>query len=533
MAGKPKNKYTDEQLINNLIEVADYIGHIPSTTEYNNCHIRIAYATTLQNRFGGWIYACEKAGLKVPLSQLIMITHNRKYVKENKEHIKERLLLHLYETAIQHPEEIHLCPLIEKYGQVSHRTYINYFGSTQKVIDILSQKFGINLCREHYLTVTWNKALIISEFNRIEKQLNKRPKLTELMQYSLYKNIQGGIYKLYGSYVAFLFSTGHHFNIYNSTLNAKNMKKQYCINLLRFVYKTLNEEEKLTITIKKIEAMCNIDNSTIIRLFGSTRNWFKAAKIPIPTTAKYGQKKTNEEIIVYLRKLVKRFGRIPSHIEYIKMPDKIVGFSTICIHFGSWNKALKAAGITSLREHHILSEQKMIESLQQLGKELGHTPTIAEYQNFSQKHGSITAFRKHFGSWNKALIKAGFKTINPYTNQQIIESLLKVKEYLNHIPSVKEYNLCPVKTMSSFAIYDRFGSWNQGLIAAGINLENLTKQKMIDSLKNIANNINQIPTMRAYNMHSLRICSVGTIKKYFGSWSKALDAAGLKEKSAS
>lgn len=77
------------------------------------------------------------------------------------------------------------------------------------------------------------------------------------------------------------------------------------------------------------------------------------------------------------------------------------GVTTIIRRFGSWNAAVKAAGLETSVERNI-SDEKLFSSLYNLWVTLGRQPNYSEVQKpISQFH--VTTYERRFGSWRKAL----------------------------------------------------------------------------------------------------------------------------------
>ncbi|MBI5206934.1 MAG: hypothetical protein HY934_03995, partial [Candidatus Firestonebacteria bacterium] len=86
---------------------------------------------------------------------------------------------------------------------------------------------------------------------------------------------------------------------------------------------------------------------------------------------------------------------------------------TIATAFGSWNKALKAAGLKTVRKHRpkspkVLNNKKkeIIAELQRVSSKLGTKYLTSKNFNYYSKM-SIKKTAKAFGSWNKARKAAG------------------------------------------------------------------------------------------------------------------------------
>ncbi|WP_039076322.1 homing endonuclease associated repeat-containing protein [Bacillus sp. MSP13] len=112
---------------------------------------------------------------------------------------------------------------------------------------------------------------------------------------------------------------------------------------------------------------------------------------------KYGKRYSDDELFQILRDKEKEFGRPPYKREVSQR-------GAICYRFGSWKNALKKAGIDLSRkpEKTIYSDEELIRILINSAKKHGRPPKFYEVQQ-----ATTMAFR--FGSWNKALAAAGLK----------------------------------------------------------------------------------------------------------------------------
>ena len=81
---------------------------------------------------------------------------------------------------------------------------------------------------------------------------------------------------------------------------------------------------------------------------------------------------TDEQILEQLRASAERLGRSPTMREFAADKDAGMHPQTVIEHFGTWNAAKRAAGLTPRR---FISRDELLEQLRQLGEELGRTPT--------------------------------------------------------------------------------------------------------------------------------------------------------------
>ena len=201
------------------------------------------------------------------------------------------------------------------------------------------------------------------------KELGRTPKSNEIKQFQT-------IVKHFGSFNQGLEAAGLAFNRERSRSNPYT--KEELIEILQHKAKKLGR----TPTQREVKQA-----GIIQKHFGSFNKGLEAAGLP---TNKKDQ--TEEELIEYLQEKAKKLGRPPQGNE-IKHTSAIIN----C--FGSFNKGLEAAGLTPGRRKKYSKEQ-LIEILQQKAKEFGRPPMQKEIKQFG-------AIKRHFGSFNEALKTAG------------------------------------------------------------------------------------------------------------------------------
>ena len=108
-------------------------------------------------------------------------------------------------------------------------------------------------------------------------------------------------------------------------------------------------------------------------------------------------------LIKELQYFAEYLGRTPKCQE---LDDLMPSLNTFIRYFGSWNLALKAAGLTLAYHTNIVrSKEELLELLVVYSKVLGRTPTKREVQN-NKEMPSTTTYTKHFGSYGQACEKA-------------------------------------------------------------------------------------------------------------------------------
>ncbi|GAB7010231.1 homing endonuclease associated repeat-containing protein [Halorubrum trueperi] len=177
---------------------------------------------------------------------------------------------------------------------------------------------------------------------------------------------------------------------------------------------------------------------------------------------------------------------------------------------------------------HRLRKDELIQALRRLEQELGNVPSTAD-MNESGEYSAPPYYRA-FGSWNDALREAGFepkKTRKPRSKEELIAELHRVAEECGDTPTkedMAEYGDPAPDTYSG-----KFGSWNAALEAAGFTPRTETKristEDLCTALRELADEQGVPP--KTSEMNQRGPYSAGTYYNRFGSWEKALDAAGI------
>jgi hypothetical protein len=114
---------------------------------------------------------------------------------------------------------------------------------------------------------------------------------------------------------------------------------------------------------------------------------------------------TDDEILAELRASAARLGRSPTMREFAADPEATVHPQTVIEHFGTWNAAKRAAGLTPRR---FISREELVSQLRELGDELGRIPTARDIEERRGRMASKSLIWQTFGSLAAALREAGF-----------------------------------------------------------------------------------------------------------------------------
>lgn len=185
------------------------------------------------------------------------------------------------------------------------------------------------------------------------------------------------------------------------------------------------------------------------------------------------QRSSRQDLIEGLRTLIKRLGRTlrerdsyehddsPTHMVYVR-------------RFGSWRKALEAAGILLDPQNMGYDRETLLNPLRALAEDLGKTPSLAD---LARADGPCaTTYRAHFGSWKNAVAEAGLELRRGnrrYGRDELSDVLRDLAQKLGHAPSMAE--LWEREDLPSPSTYKyRFGRWNDALRQAGLKPRHTT-----------------------------------------------------------
>lgn len=138
---------------------------------------------------------------------------------------------------------------------------------------------------------------------------------------------------------------------------------------------------------------------------------------------------------------------------------------------------------------------------------------------------------EQFGSWklftealSQRLANVKIPKYSTYTDAELLNFLILYKERYNKNPTQRAFK--KLKNYPDSFTYNRhFGSWNNALILAGLELNNkynyYTKEILIEAILDYVAETGELPTIRGFKLAS-------TCQLYFGSLNKAIEAAGFE-----
>ena len=172
-----------------------------------------------------------------------------------------------------------------------------------------------------------------------------------------------------------------------------------------------------------------------------------------------------EDLIAELQRLADELGHTPSKNEMAAHGAHTHG---IYQHrFGSWNEAINAAGLEPNNRGGRIAADALLDELRRLADELGKTPS--HYDMAVHGAYAKGTYQDHFGSWNEAIKAAGLepnKGGSRIPTADLLDELRRLADELNTAPTcsdMKQHGRYDPATYSK-----RFGSWDAAIEEIGL-----------------------------------------------------------------
>jgi hypothetical protein len=166
----------------------------------------------------------------------------------------------------------------------------------------------------------------------------------------------------------------------------------------------------------------------------------------------------------------------------------------------------------------------MLAELERLTEKLGSPPT----QSQMTQHGrfSFKAYQNHFGSWNQALDAASLDLNKEkwLTIEDLVEELERLADELGRTPTSRDMDARG--RYSSSAYSRKFEAWNAAIQQAGLELgrqREIPREDLVDAMHGLVDDIGHLPTHT--QMDQQGEYSANTYAREFGSWNEALKYA--------
>lgn len=114
------------------------------------------------------------------------------------------------------------------------------------------------------------------------------------------------------------------------------------------------------------------------------------------------------------------------------------------------------------------SDDELLLYLKRISQELGSTPKRRDFDNKPGPHPKSSTYTKRFGSWNEAIKKAGLTVIKEmrYTEEMILKTLRDFESINHHLPKAIEFTKCKPDWHIIMRVL-KCTTWSEVLIKAG------------------------------------------------------------------
>lgn len=158
----------------------------------------------------------------------------------------------------------------------------------------------------------------------------------------------------------------------------------------------------------------------------------------------------------------------------------------------------------------------------------GEIPMKKDFDN-NPEYPCSNVYRTRFGRWNNAIEMAGLHIRGKYTDNELLDILKRFRNENGRVPMQSDFiNNSEYPSYRSY--YNRFGSWNNALLLAGLDTDTNRKfyadNELLNYLKEFHDKNGKPPTHTDFT-NNPRYPSFDTYRYRFGGWEKALKLAGL------
>jgi hypothetical protein len=187
---------------------------------------------------------------------------------------------------------------------------------------------------------------------------------------------------------------------------------------------------------------------------------------------------SDEAILEELRACAERLGRSPTMREFVADEGTTVHPQTVIEHFGSWNRAKRAAGLVPRR---FATRDELLGVLRDLGEELGRVPSAKDLDARKGAMPSKSLYWHTFGSLTYALREAGFDVpVGEERLERAVEDGVDLARELGRLPKFADWaeaRRADPAMLTEWQVYRMFearrGAWStfQFLIARRLEEE--------------------------------------------------------------
>jgi Recombinase/Resolvase, N terminal domain/Homing endonuclease associated repeat/Recombinase zinc beta ribbon domain len=183
------------------------------------------------------------------------------------------------------------------------------------------------------------------------------------------------------------------------------------------------------------------------------------------------------ELIGALQAWADAHGRSPTAVDWAHAANDHPEAQTLLKRFATWNGALRKAGLPSVapRRRYAWDDLDMINALTAWTRTHGRPPASMEWMHADPTHPNANTVREHFGSWPAALHAAGLpsqprtpRSAKQWSDPEILKALAAWTAANGRRPVGVDFSVAPPGCPSATTVRRHFGNWRQALQAAGL-----------------------------------------------------------------
>ena len=212
------------------------------------------------------------------------------------------------------------------------------------------------------------------------------------------------------------------------------VKLKYSDKYLLDYLKELAKQLGRTPEIADINKEGKINSSMFNSRFGGIKKAQKEAGLKV---VNYKKNYSDEELILQMKVLAKKLGRVPAAYDINKAGK--ASYGTYHNRFGSLKKIREVAGLENTNYQENYSDEDLINHLKDLAKKLGRTPGSQDIDKGDK--ASYATYFYRFGSLKKAHEAAGLKTTvyqEKYSDEELIRNIKVLSNQLGRMPRITD-----------------------------------------------------------------------------------------------
>lgn len=216
-------------------------------------------------------------------------------------------------------------------------------------------------------------------------------------------------------------------------------------------------------------------------------------------------------------------------------------YRAACVYYRNWGSAVTAAGLSykKVRKRQKVRSWSKKKIIRAIKKRIRAKRSINGFAVYKEDRGLYLAAKRHFGlnGWRKALHKTGVskrEIIDPrlvWTKENVIHEIRRL--YTRGTPLYGKYLVDHSNEKLVSAGKKVFGSWMNAIQASGFRYENVraarknwwTKQRVLRGIRKLNRGGMRLNSKAIQQSHGDLF---GAAIKFFGSWSNAVTAVGIK-----